>query len=109
MLLGILFLIVNANCFYTSDTDVVELTPKNFDKLVINSDEIWIVEFYAPWCGHCQALTPEYKKAATALKVLIVILNIMIAKKKKMDQDSITLLMYDLSSGSYKNWCCECR
>lgn len=72
-LLGILFLIVSANCMYSSDTDVVELTPKNFDKLVINSDEIWIVEFYAPWCGHCQALTSDYKKAATALKGVVKI------------------------------------
>ena len=30
--------------------DVVELTPANFDKLVIGSDDVWIVEFFAPWC-----------------------------------------------------------
>lgn len=51
--------------------DVVELTPSNFDRLVIQSDEIWVVEFYAPWCGHCQQLVPEYTKVATALKGIV--------------------------------------
>lgn len=56
---------------YGSDSDVVELTESNFDKLVTNSDNLWVVEFYAPWCGHCQSFKSAYAQAATALKVKI--------------------------------------
>ena len=56
---------------YSSSDDVIQLTSGNFDSKVIKSDELWIVEFYAPWCGHCKNLAPEWKKAAKALKVYI--------------------------------------
>lgn len=44
------------------------MTDENFDKMVINSDDLWLVEFYAPWCGHCQNLAPIWASAATELK-----------------------------------------
>lgn len=62
------FEIVQCDALYDSSDDVVELTSQNFQKRVIGDDAIWIVEFYAPWCGHCKSLVPEYKKASTALK-----------------------------------------
>ncbi|RLM86728.1 hypothetical protein C2845_PM04G17660 [Panicum miliaceum] len=46
----------------------VELNSRNFDELVIKSKDLWIVEFFAPWCGHCKKLAPEWKKAAKKLK-----------------------------------------
>ncbi|MCL7022076.1 hypothetical protein MKW94_007067 [Papaver nudicaule] len=45
-----------------------ELNSKNFDDLVTKSKDLWIVEFFAPWCGHCKKLAPEWKKASISLK-----------------------------------------
>jgi len=56
--------------------EVVELTDDNFDSLVLDSDDMWLVEFFAPWCGHCKNLAPHWADAASQLKGKVSILHL---------------------------------
>lgn len=52
---------------------------KNFDDLVINNGVDTLVEFYAPWCGHCKNLAPVYEQVAE--KVFLKFIIFIVLKK----------------------------
>lgn len=45
---------------------VLDLIPDNFDKVVLQSGKPTLVEFFAPWCGHCKKLAPIYEELGQA-------------------------------------------
>lgn len=49
------------------DSDVLTLTDATYDAALKDNAFIFI-KFYAPWCGHCKRLAPDWAKAATELK-----------------------------------------
>lgn len=81
----------NESLFQGSSDDVIELTDDNFDSLVLNSDDMWLVEFFAPWCGHCKNLAPHWAEAATQLKGKVRILAF---KRKIISSSNLTSCIF---------------
>ncbi|CAG9460579.1 unnamed protein product [Pedinophyceae sp. YPF-701] len=67
LLAALALLLGPVSALYKPGGVVEMLEPRNFKKYIKESKGVWLVEFYAPWCGHCQNLVPEYEKAARAL------------------------------------------
>ena len=40
---------------------------RNFDEVVTNNDKDTLIEFYAPWCGHCKQLAPVFDELGEKL------------------------------------------
>ncbi|CRK20159.1 putative protein disulfide-isomerase like [Verticillium longisporum] len=55
---------------YPKSSAVLQVDGKSYDRLIAQSNYTSIVEFYAPWCGHCKNLQPAYEKAAKSLEGL---------------------------------------
>ncbi|KAK4193185.1 putative disulfide-isomerase [Podospora australis] len=52
---------------YSKKSPVLQVDGTSYDRLIAKSNYTSIVEFYAPWCGHCKNLQPAYEKAAKNL------------------------------------------
>lgn len=49
----------------TQEGPVITVVAKNYNDIVLDDAKDVLIEFYAPWCGHCKALAPKYEDLAS--------------------------------------------
>lgn len=54
---------------------VEDLNDHNLEKSVLKTDDIVLVDYYAPWCGHCVILEPQFAIAAQ-VKIFVILMRI---------------------------------
>jgi thioredoxin 1 len=70
---------------------MLEINESAFEKEVMQSDQIVLVDFFAPWCGPCRMLTPaleSIEKKNTGVKVV----------KINIDENPNIAVQYNVSS-----------
>jgi protein disulfide-isomerase A1 len=68
-----------------NDGPVTVVVGKTFDSIVMDNTKDVLVEFYAPWCGHCKTLAPKYDKLGEAFNDVE---SVVIAKVDATENDT---------------------
>lgn len=80
---------VSSCTFYENNKDIQRLDFDNFNQ--VNRGGIWLVEFYKPWCPHCQHFAVHYERIASVLSNVINVGAFDVSQKQPPNLDILAV------------------
>ena len=80
-------------------SELINLNKESFVKVTSSKDKTLIIDFWAPWCGPCKALTPVLEELSSEMSDLVEVYKVNVDDNTELAQEhgvqSIpTLLVY---------------
>ena len=80
-------------------SELVNLNKESFDKVISSKEKTLIIDFWAPWCGPCTALTPVLEELSSEMSDQVGVYKVNVDDNTELAQEhgvqSIpTLLVY---------------
>lgn len=76
----------------TGPSTPVDISDASFDNMVLKSDKVVVVDFWATWCGPCKMIAPHMKELASEYSGKIIV------GKLDVDKNKITAQKYQISA-----------
>ncbi|VFP79906.1 Thioredoxin 1 [Candidatus Erwinia haradaeae] len=71
---------------------MIHLTDENFDSIILNTEGLILVDFWAEWCRPCKMIAPILDEIAVEYKEKLIV------SKFNVDQNPNTTLKYGIRS-----------
>jgi thioredoxin 1 len=80
-------------------SELINLNKESFEKVTSTKDKTLIIDFWAPWCGPCKALTPVLEELSSEMSDSVEVYKVNVDDNTELAQEhgvqSIpTLLVY---------------
>ena len=70
----------------TENSAIKNITDENFEEEVLQSDQVVLVDFWAPWCGPCLAIAPTLEELATEYEGRVTIAKMNVDENRNTPQ-----------------------